>query len=210
MFDRLSVHAAGVAGALLASMFVPSMAQGPVGDLPVELRGGQYDAVTRYGGKGLTVSAGHHDTAVVTVFGALRGTGPVPPVVAFKPSGGDAGADQVASRSTGLGRAENELLFGLEADVLEAARGRIGLPLAGYLPYLTAGIAGGGQAALVEKPDRALRLGTVAGVGIERSFTDKLSGRVEYLYGQLPSSIERPSDDFHVGHATLIWQFHGP
>jgi outer membrane immunogenic protein len=73
---------------------------------------------------------------------------------------------------------------------LATLRGRAGYDFGGNLVYGTAGFATVYSAETIEgdndnnqsQDNRGWRAGWVAGVGIERMFTDRLSGKVEYLH----------------------------
>jgi outer membrane immunogenic protein len=68
-------------------------------------------------------------------------------------------------------------------------RGRVGYAVGPWLPYVTGGLALTKVRAEISGlgSDEYVRPGFAAGAGVERFFAENLSGRLEYLYADVPS-----------------------
>ena len=73
---------------------------------------------------------------------------------------------------------------------LGTARGRLGYAMNDTMAYVTGGLAVGGAQAKADIPGPTVvgsgtQVGWTAGAGIEHAFSNRLSGKIEYLYTDL-------------------------
>jgi outer membrane immunogenic protein len=92
----------------------------------------------------------------------------------------DLGYSNIGGKASGTGVAGSKY----HLDYLGTVRGRAGIAVDRFLPYLTAGYAYGGGSATIPGVGKAepFNQGWVAGLGVEYAITNTITARVEGLY----------------------------
>lgn len=101
------------------------------------------------------------------------------------------GSDTVVGPTLNCGAGANQTLCIADVTAFATVRGRVGYDIDGMMPFLTGGFAAANVTAqnegdlLVYVNDWTY--GWTVGGGVERRFNDRISGKIEYLYIDVPS-----------------------